>query len=177
MVLMKRWSIIRCRMSSLLLPTICNGQQNIYKKYSNIYLIYIYTKAEILIDWLRRSVVQFRIVMSVDLILWYTERKKYSHLTNKVESLAELKFDPAKWVTGEYLSQIDSTLRVELTQHWDSTFKVKMTQFFLSVHWEKKLSHLDLKSWVEFCFHQWLNFLGQMTQFFYRCTEKKIESF
>ena len=31
--------------------------------------------------------------------------------------MAELKFDPAKWVTGEYLSQIDSTLRVKLTQH------------------------------------------------------------
>ena len=30
----------------------------------------------------------------------------------------------------------------------DSTFKVKMTQFFLSVHREKKLSHFDLKSWV-----------------------------
>ena len=57
---MKRWSIIRCRMSSLLLPTIYNGQQNIYKKYSSIW--YLYTKAEILIDWLMRPVVQFRIV-------------------------------------------------------------------------------------------------------------------
>ena len=62
MVLMKRWSIIRCRMSSLLLHTIYNGQQNIYKKYSSIW--YLYTKAEILIDWLRRRVVQFRIVTS-----------------------------------------------------------------------------------------------------------------
>ena len=61
MVLMKR-SIIRCRMSTLLLHTIYNGQQNIYKKYSSIW--YLYTKAEILIDWLRRRVVQFRIVMS-----------------------------------------------------------------------------------------------------------------
>ena len=34
---MKRWSIIRCRMSTLLLPTIYNAQQNIYKKYSNIW--------------------------------------------------------------------------------------------------------------------------------------------
>ena len=37
-------------MSTLLLPTIYNGQQNIYKKYSSIW--YLYTKAEILIDWL-----------------------------------------------------------------------------------------------------------------------------
>ena len=50
MVLMKRWSIIRCRMSTLLLPAIYNGQQNIYKKYSSIW--YLHTKAEILmIDW------------------------------------------------------------------------------------------------------------------------------
>ena len=31
MVLMKRWPIIRCKMSTLLLPTIYNVQQNIYK--------------------------------------------------------------------------------------------------------------------------------------------------
>ena len=49
-------------MSTLLLPAICNEQQNIYKKYSSIW--YLYTKAEILIDCLRRHVVQFRIVMS-----------------------------------------------------------------------------------------------------------------
>ena len=30
---MKRWSIIRCRISTLLLATIYNRQQNIYKKY------------------------------------------------------------------------------------------------------------------------------------------------
>ena len=30
----------------------------------------------------------------------------------------------------------------------DSTFRVRMTQFFPSVHWAKKLSHFDLKSWV-----------------------------
>ena len=33
-------------------------------------------------------------------------------LTKKVESLAELKFDPGFRVIGEYLSQIDSILRV-----------------------------------------------------------------
>ena len=101
---MKRWSIIRCRMSTLLLATIYNGQHNIYKKYSSIW--YLYTKAEIFIDWLRRRVVQFRIVMSA------------SHDTQKKLSRFELKFDSAKWVTGEYLSPIDSTLRVKLTQHW-----------------------------------------------------------
>ena len=45
----------------------------------------------------------------------------------------------------------------------DSTFSVKMTQFFLSEHLAKKLSHFDLKSWVEFQFRQWLNFLSQLS--------------
>ena len=54
MVLMKRWSIIRCRMSTLLLPTIYNGQQNIYKKYSSIWF-------------------QFKIVMSAS---YDTQREK-----------------------------------------------------------------------------------------------------
>ena len=35
-------------------PTIYKGQQNIYNKYSSIW--YLYTKEEILIDWLRRRV-------------------------------------------------------------------------------------------------------------------------
>ena len=64
-----------------------------------------------------------------------------------------------------------------------------MTQCFLSVHWERKMSHFNLKSWVEFYFRQWvksLNFWGQIfvssaTQllrskwlnFFSRCTERK----
>ena len=60
MVLMKRWSIIRCRMSTLLLPTIYNGQQNIYKKYSSISYLYFILELSWLIDWLRRRVVQFR---------------------------------------------------------------------------------------------------------------------
>ena len=60
----------------------------------------------------------------------------------------------------------------------DSTFKVKMTQFFLSVHREKKLSHLDLKSWVSGGIKIQPNFLGQMIQFFRSAhREKKIESF
>ena len=82
---MKRWLIIRCRMSTLLLPTVYNGQQNIYKKYSCIW--YLYTKAEILIDWLRRRVVHFRIVTSASYDT-QTEKiksfchKKLSHLQN-----------------------------------------------------------------------------------------------
>ena len=41
-----------------------------------------------------------------------------------------------------------------------------MTQFFLSVHWAKKMNHFDLKSWVEFYFHQGLNFLSQNDSIF-----------
>ena len=44
-----------------------------------------------------------------------TERKYGLIFTQKVESLAELKFDPGFWVIIEYLSQIDSILRVKLT--------------------------------------------------------------
>ena len=95
-------------------------------------------------------------------------------------------WDP-NWLNIE--SQIDSTLRVKLTQHGESnwfkyspvthfarshynfashtTFKVKMTQFFLSLHWEKKLSQFDLKSWIKFKFRQWLNFLGQNDSIFF----------
>ena len=66
--------------------TIYNGQQNIYKKYSSIW--YLYIKAEILIDWLRRRVVQLRIVTSASYgtqtkkikSFWH---KKLSHLRNK----------------------------------------------------------------------------------------------
>ena len=54
-----------------------------------------------------------------------------------------------------------------------------MTQFFLSVHWEKKkMSHFALKSWVEFWFHQWLNFKGQNDSIFsLDALRGKIESF
>ena len=65
-------------------PTIYNGQQNIYEKYSSIW--YLHTKAEILIDWLRRRVVQFRIVASAsydtqtEKKLSHFDIKKLSHL-------------------------------------------------------------------------------------------------
>ena len=41
-----------------------------------------------------------------------TERKNRVTLTYKVESLAELKFDPGLRVIGEYLSEIDWILRI-----------------------------------------------------------------
>ena len=50
MVLMKRWSIIRCKMSTLMLPTIYNGQQNIYKSIL-VFDIYILNPKSWLIDW------------------------------------------------------------------------------------------------------------------------------
>ena len=123
-------------MSTFLLPTIYNWQQNIHKKYSSIW--YLYSKAEILIDWGVARPVQNSHVCK----LWYTERKKLSHFDMKSWVTCRTKIRPVKWVTGEYLSQIDSTLRVKLTQHWesnwlniesqiDSTLRVKFTQ-----HWE-----------------------------------------
>ena len=41
-----------------------------------------------------------------------------------------------------------------------------MTQFFLSVHREKKLSHFDLKSWVTGGIKIRPNFLGQNDSIF-----------
>ena len=43
-------------------------------------------------------------------------KEKRVILTKKVESLAKRKFDPRCPVIGEYLSQIDSQFRVNLTQ-------------------------------------------------------------
>ena len=60
--------------------TIYKGQQNIYKKYSSIW--YLYTKAEILIDWLievSRRPVQNSYVCK----LWYTKRKKLKSFWHK----------------------------------------------------------------------------------------------
>ena len=44
------------------------------------------------------------------------KEKMESILTKKVESLAELKFDPGFRVIGKYLSQIDWILRVKLSE-------------------------------------------------------------
>ena len=48
------------------------------------------------------------------LCLHLLQRKNRVTLTYKVESLAELKFDPGFRVIGKYLSRIDSILRVNL---------------------------------------------------------------
>ena len=47
-----------------------------------------------------------------DFISKITERKNGIILTYKVESLVELKFDPGFRVIREYLSQIDTIVRV-----------------------------------------------------------------
>ena len=60
----------------------------------------------------------------------------------------------------------------------DSTFYVKMTQFFLSVHREKKLSHFVLKSWVTGGIKIRPNSLGQNYSIFsLSAPREKIESF
>ena len=60
----------------------------------------------------------FLIISPVFRLGTYTEGKNGVNLTQKVESLAELKFDPGFRVIGKYLSQIDSQYRV----HFYSTF-------------------------------------------------------
>ena len=52
-----------------------------------------------------------------------------------------------------------------------------MTQFFLSVHWEKKLTHFDLKSWVTGGTKIRPDFLGQNDSIFSLSAREKIESF
>ena len=53
-----------------------------------------------------------------------------------------------------------------------------MTQSFLSVHQEKKLSHFDLKSWVTGEIKIWYIFLGQNDSIFsLSAPRENIESF
>ena len=61
------------------------------------------------------------------IIIDFTERRNGVILTQKVESLAELKFDTGFQVIGEHLSQIDSILRVNFTQIFSnySEFRVE----------------------------------------------------
>ena len=67
-------------------------------------------------------------------------------------------------VIGEYLSQIDSILRVKfkidsiLRRKFkiDSQYRVKLTQIFSNYS----------ESHVEFKFHEWLSFLGQNDSIF-----------
>ena len=63
----------------------------------------------------------------------------------------ELTFALAKWVTEEYLSQIDSTLRVKLTHieiRIDSTLRVKSAKHWESI-WLKIRNHVDSKLGVK----------------------------
>ena len=154
-------------MSTLLLPAIYNGKQNIYKKYSSIW--YLHT----LIEASRRPVQNSYVCK-----LWYTERKKLGHFDIKSWVTCGTKIRPGKvgnwrifesnWLHIE--SQIDSTLRVKLTQHWesnwlniesqiDSTLRDKLNQ-----HWESNWLNIEsqidsalrvglnigLKSWVKY---------------------------
>ena len=193
MVLMKRWSIIRCRMSTCcyLQFTTDNNVNKIFIKSILVFDIYILKPKSWLIK-ASRSLVQNSYVCK----LWYTERKKLSHFDIKSWVTCGTKIQPGKvgnwrifesnklniesligstlrvklaqhwessWLNIE--SQVDSTLRVKLTQHWESNWlkyspvtyfawwnynSAKMTLFFISVHWKKKLRQFDLKSWVKF---------------------------
>ena len=170
----------------------------IFIKSIQLFDIYILEPKSWLIDWLRRRVVQFRIVMSAS----YDTQKKLSHFDLKSWVTCRTKIQSGKvgnWRIFEsnwlnIKSQIDSTLRVKLTQHWEynwlniesqvgSTLRVKLTQ-----HWELNwfniespidsniLQLLTLPNWIiippvtQLLRSKWLNF-------FSRCTERKIESF
>ena len=58
-------------------------------------------------------------IIKKQLFLSITERKNGVILNLKNESLAELEFDQGFRAIGEYLSQIDSILRVKLTRFWE----------------------------------------------------------
>ena len=97
----------------------------------------------------------------------YTERKNWVILTLKVESLVELKFDPAKWITGEYLSQIDSTLRVKFILNLKSILPSMLSQFAsqwwvnltLNIEsiWFLMLSQFHSQCWVNFTLNVCVN--------------------
>ena len=82
-------------------------------------------------------------------------KKNWVILTKKVESLAELKFDPGFWVIREYV----------LESNWldiDSQFKLALN---IESTWTKIFSNYS-ESQVEFYFRLWLNFLGQNDSIF-----------
>ena len=124
---------------------VCVSVSASYKCNSAISMI-LYTKAEILIDWLRRRVVQNSYICK----LWYT-KKKIKSFWHKKMSQCGTQIRPGKvgnwrifesnWLNIESL--IDSTLTVKLAQHWesnwlnienqiDSTLRVQLTQIFSS---------------------------------------------
>ena len=126
-------------------PTIYNGQQNIFKKYSSIWYLHTIKRKSWLIEVSRRPVQNSYVCK-----LRYTDRKKLSHFDIKSWVTCGIKVRPGKvgnwrifdWNWLNIKSLIDSTLRVKLTQHWESnwlniesiigsTLRVKLNQ-----HWE-----------------------------------------
>ena len=194
MILVKRWSIIRCRMLTLLLPTVYNlsTDNKIFIKSILVFDIYILKPKSWLIDWLieaSRRPFQNSYVCK----LWYTERKKLSHFDIKSWLTCGTKIRPGKvgswrifestwlkiksqiWINIERL--IDWTLRVKLAQHWesswfniesqiDSTLRVKLTQHWKS-NWLNIESQIDSTLRVKLTQQwesNWLNY-SQVTHF------------
>ena len=116
------------------------------------------------LDWLRRRVVQFRIVMSASYMIHWD--KKLSPFDRKSWVSGATKIWPGKvgkwrifesnWLNIE--SQIDSTLRVELTQHWESNrlniesqigfWSLLMFYFFVNKVPQKKLAQHWESNWL-----------------------------
>ena len=119
--------------------------------------------------------------------IWYTERKKLTH------------FDIKNWITGGtkiwpgqvdnwriYLSQIDSTLRIKLTQHWESNCLNIQSQidsklrFQLTQHIESQIDSTLRVKLTQHWESNWLNIESQidstlrvkLTQIFSSYTEK-----
>ena len=73
--------------------------------------------------------------------------KKLSHFDLKSWVTGGITFYPAKWVTGDYLSQIDTTLRVKLTQHWESNW-LNIESQIGSTYWESNFNIVSLIGWT-----------------------------
>ena len=87
----------------------------------------------------------------------------------------ELKFDPGFRVIREYLSQINSILRVKLSQYWesnwlniesqiDSILRVKLTQYWES-NWlniESQIDSILRVKWTQYWESNWLNIESQI---------------
>ena len=142
MILMKWWSIIRCRMSTLLLLQFTTDNKIFIKKSILVFDIYILKRKSCLIEASRRPIQNSYVCK-----LWYTDRKKLSHFDIKSWVTCGIKIWPGKvgnwrifesnWLNVESL--IDSTLRVKLTQHWEYLLLVQ--------HWE--YNWLNVESQVE----------------------------
>ena len=93
------------------------------------------------------------------MISWvsYTPREKIeSFWHKKFESLAELKFNPSKWITGEYLSQFDSQCGVNLILNVESI-------------WFSMLSQFDSQCWANLALNVEAIWLSMLSQFGSQC--------